>query len=207
MFATVGFVLYVADSGFHCVRAVNMKAVPPTVTTIVGTGGTSGDKSSTNLNTPSALALSTDYKTLYIADTGNNVIRAQGVSASNGVATAQGALTILAGTGTADSVDGTVDKASFFSPMALAADFANVYVGEAKGTRLRVIKKADGSVSTALGTTNSGGAVGDNQATRFNAITGLTAQLDDSGVMKTIYLYDPGDSNNVGARIVKVTPN
>ena len=68
--------LYIADTGNHRIRKIS----GGTITTIAGTGGTigySGDRAAATaatLNAPSGLAFDSTGN-LYIADTGNNVIR------------------------------------------------------------------------------------------------------------------------------------
>ena len=68
--------IYISDTGNHCIRKIS----GGTITTIAGTGGTigdSGDKgaaTSALLNAPTGLAFDSKGN-LYIADSGNHVIR------------------------------------------------------------------------------------------------------------------------------------
>lgn len=71
-------VLYIADTGNHKVRRVDLNT--GVVTSVAGTGtrGFSGDGDlaiDARLNNPSALTLSTDGLILFIADTGNDRVR------------------------------------------------------------------------------------------------------------------------------------
>ena len=78
-------VLYIADSGNHAVRAVDLET--SIIESIAGRGfaGFSGDgelATTALLDTPLALALSHDGRTLFIADSDNNRIRAVNLQTS-----------------------------------------------------------------------------------------------------------------------------
>lgn len=68
--------IFIADTGNHCIRKVNRQGI---ITTIAGTGkagysGDGGPASQAQLKSPGGLAISPEGE-LYIADTGNHVIR------------------------------------------------------------------------------------------------------------------------------------
>ena len=89
-------------------------------------------------DTPSGLAIDDDGN-LYLADTGNNRIRK---------ITPEGAVSTIAGDGTAGYVDGPSAQARFNGPIGVAVDdHANVYVADTYNDRIRKIS-ADGQVTT-----------------------------------------------------------
>jgi sugar lactone lactonase YvrE len=203
-------VVYIADTGFNCIRALDLSKTPSEVTTIAGSAtgasgkpadvGTAEDALATKFNAPSALALSTDEKTLYVADTGNHCIRAIDVAAA-----AAGKVRVVAGTLAPDNKDGTGTGASFISPCALAADKTTLFVGEQGTPRIRVVDMATSRVTTALGLATAGKVEGDKTKAAFTKVTGLGALLDDSGKLTTLYAYDAGDTTN-GPRLLSIKP-
>jgi hypothetical protein len=115
-----------------------------------------------------------------------------------------GKVRVVAGTLMADNRDGMGTAASFSSPCALARDKSTLWVGEQGNARIRAIDLATGKVTTALGKTSTGKAVGDKDAALFTKITGLGALLNESGVMTKLFAYDAGDTSN-GARLLTIT--
>jgi sugar lactone lactonase YvrE len=203
--------LYVADSKFHMIRQVDVSVSPAIVSSLAGTSGVSGSQTAateaagtTKFDTPEAIALSVDGKTLYVADTNNNVVRAIDVSGATA-----GNVTILAGTGTLGATDGPTGTATFSKPCALALDATHLYVGEQLTPRLRVIDLTTGTVTTALGTLATGQVVGDKSKAQFIAIKGLATSLDASNKAVSIFAYDTGDmtaGSAKGARLLQITP-
>jgi sugar lactone lactonase YvrE len=200
--------LFVADSDFHCIRALDLSKNPCEVTTIAGAGGQKGkpadlkaseDATAARFDTPCALALSTDEKTLYVADTGNHLLRAIDLTNKK--------VTVLAGSGSAEGRDATGTAATFNRPSALAVDKSNLYVGEEGTPRLRVVSLTSaGAVTTALGLPGTGKEVGDKTKATFTKIMGLCVELDGNGNAKMIYAYDAGDATN-GPRLVSIKPS
>jgi sugar lactone lactonase YvrE len=134
--------LYVCDRDNHKIRAVDTDGV---VTTISGTGvsgSTDGAKAVATFNAPEGIVvLQSGY--LYIADTGNNIIRR--VNALGGVLT-------FAGSGVAGYKDDLDTQASFNAPRGIALDAdGNLIVADAGNNRLRLVSAA-GDVSTLAGT-------------------------------------------------------
>jgi DNA-binding beta-propeller fold protein YncE len=189
---------------------MDLSKTPTEVTTIAGstTGvsgkpaavGTAEDALATKFNGPTALALSTDEKTLYVADTGNHCIRAIDVSAA-----AAGKVRVVAGTLAADNKDGLGVAASFSSPCAVACDKATLWVGEQGTPRIRAVDLATGKVTTALGLDKAGKAEGDKTKAAFTKVTGLGVLLNDSGSATTVFAYDAGDTAN-GPRLISIKP-
>lgn len=142
-------VLYVADAGNHTIRKI---ATDGTVTTFAGTAGTTGTQNGTGIaaqfNDPEGLAVDASNN-LYVADTGNNVIRK---------ITPAGVVTTFAGVmGTAGSQDGAVGVAQFSGPMGVCVDSSGtVYVADTSNGTIRKI--AGGTVSTLAGTAGNWGS-------------------------------------------------
>ncbi len=185
--------LYVADYENGLIRKVTAAGV---VTTIAGVGGISGAQDGSGFITSPALFFSpsgtaTDTAgNIYVADTGNNLIRQ---------ITSAGSVTILAGNATSlGRTDGTGSSASFKSPAGVASDGnGNIYVADAANHLIRLVTPA-GVVSTFAGT---GGMAGNADG------TGTAASFDDpSGIAVdkiggNIYV---ADFNNHTIR--KITP-
>jgi len=126
-----------------------------TVTTLAGSvvsGNTNSTGVSARFNSPFGVA--TDGTNVYVADSGNNLLRQIVISSRE--------VTTLAGTGTAGSNDGPGVQATFSSPMGLCTDGTNLYVADNNGNRIRKIDLASGEVSTVagggMGSTNGIGA-------------------------------------------------
>jgi trimeric autotransporter adhesin len=177
--------LYIADTGNHRVRKVTSGGI---ISTFAGTGasGYAGDGASAplaHLNGPQGVAVDGSGN-VYIADTGNYRIR---VVASNGT------ISTLAGTGlpsySGDS--GPAVSAAIGVPVSIAADSSgNVYIADS-GSRIRLVKKGSGVITTIAGTGISG-YTGDGSvatAAQLNSPTGLS--FSSSG---TLYLADSMNS-------------
>lgn len=209
-------VLYVADTASHLIRRISATG---SVTTLAGTAGQSGSTNATGaaarFRSPAGLALDATAGVLYIADTGNHLIRRLVVST--------GAVTTLAGTAvtTGSTVDGAGAAARFHGPIALAlsADRTLLYVADFEGQTIRRIVVATGAVTTLAGSaTQAGSADGAGSAARFDKPQGLALspaghllvadtngcrirQLTTAGVVTTLagsYLQ-PGSVDGVGA--------
>lgn len=134
--------LYVADFDNHKVRKINVSS--GVVSTLAGAGSAGsadGDAGAASLNGPFGVATLTDG-TVYVADAFNHSIRR---------ITPTGAVSTLAGTGSAGAADGVVNAAavSFQQPFGIAIQGGNTYVTDTTGGTLRRIA-ADGSVTTLL---------------------------------------------------------
>jgi uncharacterized protein (TIGR03437 family) len=179
--------LYIADTGNHCVRKIS----GGTITTIAGTGGTigySGDKAAATaalLNAPSGLAFDSKGN-LYIADTGNNVIR---MITGTTITTVAG----IQGQGGSYGGDlGAATSANLNAPTAIAFDSAgNYYIADSGNSLIRKVDTA-GIITSFVGAT--GGSLG--TAGKLDHPNGLW--FDASGAL---YI---ADSNN--ARVARFAP-
>jgi sugar lactone lactonase YvrE len=140
-----------ADSGNHAIRKIDITGKISTVAGILGQGGYSGDFSLAifaRLTGPNGIAFDA-YSNLYIADTGNNVIRE--VQASNGV------IRTIAGNGTAgDSGDSALATTGEFNePWGVAVSSnGHIYVADFKNNRIRRFD-VGGNLSTVVGDGNT----------------------------------------------------
>ena len=146
--ALSGDTLYVAAYGNNRIRAVNLN--DNTVSTIAGDGTDGyrdGAGSTARFSSPSGLAVSGD--TLFVADTGNNRIRAIDlVSRDKTVST-------IAGEGrVGQHKNGVGTDARFSSPRGLAVSGGKLYVADMINNRIRVIDIASKMVSDIAGQAN-----------------------------------------------------
>lgn len=138
--------LYVADTGNHAVRRINLRTGD--VDTLVGNGrrgapkeGPVGDPRGMSLDAPRAVAAVNDQ--LHIALAGENRIWSYDLG--------RAALTLRAGSGKLDVKDGAGIGAAFAQPVALAAVQQTVYVCDAAGSAIRSLQARDNVVQTLLG--------------------------------------------------------
>jgi sugar lactone lactonase YvrE len=137
------------------------------------------------LDNPQGIAVSSDGETIYVADTGNQIIR-KIVFASNGTAT----MSTLAGTaGTFGSADGTGTAASFDEPIGIAVDASgNLYVADSYNDTIRKITAA-GVVSTIAGKAGTLGST-DGTGTAASFVDPEGVAVDASG---NLYIADTGN--------------
>jgi hypothetical protein len=141
--------LWAVDAGNHTLISVDTGT--GTMTVMAGTTGTAGhaDGFATNATLSSPTGLTSDGKgTLYIADTGNNLVRSYNVGTTE-VKTVAGSLTAGAGNGPATT-------ATFNAPIDVAFAGGAVYVADLNNNLLRKIDLAAAMVSTAAGTGTPG---------------------------------------------------
>lgn len=178
----VGSDLYVADSGNHAIRRVTATG---TVTTFAGSLGVEGFVNGTTaarFRTPRGIA--TDGSSLFVADTGNHAIRK--------IVIATGAVTTLAGTGTAGYAN--TAPATFNGPEGVAVIGNNLYVADTGNHAVRRIANFNAvspTVTTFAGapppTAISGFANNSGTSARFSSPRGITA------VGSVLYLADTGN--------------
>ncbi|MHB8421839.1 MAG: beta-propeller fold lactonase family protein [Leptospirales bacterium] len=140
--------LYVADSRNNMIRKIDLAT--KTVSTIAGhTFPSSGDGvgKSAGFETPRGLVLSPDGKTLYVADSGNNMIRKIDL-ATNQVTTLAGGGKLMAG-----FADGVGTQATFKEPrsLAISSDGQILYIADTRNHLIRKMILATNSVSTLAG--------------------------------------------------------
>lgn len=168
--------VYVADRGNHAIRKVTSAGV---VTTLAGgsLGSANGTGSAAQFTFPSDVATDSSGN-VYVADTGNNVIRK---------ITPAGVVTTLAGrAGQSGSGDGTGINANFNRPSGVATDSSgNVYVADSGNYTIRQITSA-GVVTTLAGSAGlSGSTDGTGTAARFSSASKVAT--DSSG---NVYVGD-----------------
>jgi streptogramin lyase len=166
---------YVADAQAHVVRQVDSSGVIATVAGngMAGYAGDGGPGRLAELNQPTRLRLGPDGA-LYIADTGNNVIRRLDLN---------GIITTFAGTGEAGYAgdDGPADEALLQSPYDMRfSPEGDLYVADAGNHVVRRID-AQGTITTVVGTGQAGleGDEGPAADCLLNEPTGIN--LDDDG--------------------------
>jgi sugar lactone lactonase YvrE len=145
--------LYIADVGNSRIRMV--AAATGIITTVVGNGtrGFSGDggiATAASLGSPYAVALDANNN-LYLADRDNSRIRM--------VAAATGIITTIAGNGTPGSCcdGGLATSAELYDPIGVAVDATgNLYIADAKLTRIREVAAATGIITTIAGNGTAG---------------------------------------------------
>lgn len=121
-----------------------------------------------------------NFGNLYVGDHSNHRIRK--------VVLATGAVSTLAGNGTAAWTDGTGANANFWSPVGVAYDEQGfLYIGDTGNARLRKVVLSTGAVSTIAGN-SVGYAEGNGTSARFSAPRGV--ELDGLG---NLYIADAGN--------------
>lgn len=164
----LGNYLYVTDTQ-NTIRKIEIAS--GRVSTIAGskglTGSTNGIGSSARFNDPRGII--TDGTFLYIADSGNNMIRKLNLS-TNEVST-------VAGAPAAGYADGVGSIARFNFPFNLTSDGTYLYVIDGDNYNVRKINVATGLVTTFAGSATglSGSADGRGQNARFNGLYNITS--------------------------------
>jgi hypothetical protein len=160
--------LFVADTGNHTVRQVNV--MTGAVVTVAGRPGVPGNldgaASVAQFDFPRALAF--EAGDVFVADTNNHTIRKVGLQS--------GVVSSLAGSvGSSGSSDGTAGVARFNLPNGIAGDgTGSLYVSDAGNATVRRIIVASQLVSTLAGTAGMKGTTdGTGAAARFFELWGL----------------------------------
>ena len=149
--------LYIADSAHNRIRKVT--AATGLISTIAGNGnpsykGDDGPAVDATLNTPSGITID-GAGNLYIADTGNNVVRR--------ITAATGIIKTVAGDGTAgysgDNIPATT--AELDAPSGVTVDAAgNIYIADTNNHRIRLVTFTSGLITTVAGNGANGGEGG-----------------------------------------------
>jgi len=162
---TDGTNLYVADFSNNKIRKIVLAT--GAVSTFSGSGAVGsveGAGTAASFNMP--FGITTDGVNLYVADGGNNKVRQ--------IVIATGAVTTLAGAGTAGSLNGIGAAASFNRPFGITTDNINIYVADTSNNKVRQVVIATGAVTTLAGSGASGSANGIGAAATFNTPYGIT---------------------------------
>jgi len=172
--------LFIADTKNNAVREVNLKT--GTITTVAGSGsqGDSGDGGpaiSAEVNAPESVKVDGSGD-LFIADTGNNVVRE--VSLPTGI------ISTVAGNGTgADQGDGgPAAAAELNSPEGVAVSASGVlYIADSGNCAVRAVNLKTGIIATVAGTggTSSGYTGDGGPATLAELTSPVGLALDGSG--------------------------
>jgi DNA-binding beta-propeller fold protein YncE len=177
--------LYVADAGAHAIRAVSHDGA---VTTIAGRLNFSGNDAA-HLDTPRGLALAAADDALYIADSGNHLIR----KIEPGAAPGDGfTMTTIAGVpgepGDNDgpaNTGGAEERARFHSPAGIAAAGGDIYIADTENSTIRKI--TGGRVETLAGIAGWHG-LRDATPALYNHPEGIAAGPDGE-----LYIADTGN--------------
>jgi uncharacterized protein YjdB len=169
--------IYVADTYNHRIRKITPAGV---ITTIAGTsfsGYMDGAAAKAQFNFPAGIAIDTSGN-LYIADSGNNMIRKLTI--------ANATVTTLAGSRMFGYADGTGMQAQFFLPTGIDIDSNNnLYVVELFNHAVRKVTMA-GVVTTFAGDREAGYVDGDAAAARFDGPYDLAVDK----VTNNVYVSD-----------------
>ncbi len=162
-----GATLYVADGSNNRIRKVNV-ATGQTSFVAGGssTGLVNGTGSAAKFNGPFTVALSSDEKTLYVADKNNHAIRAVNLTTN--------AVTTLVGTGSIGYREGAFSSAVLAIPenIELGPD-GNLYVSEAGSLRVRKLDLTKKETSLVSGSGNRGKVDGAATVAEWNAPKGM----------------------------------
>jgi DNA-binding beta-propeller fold protein YncE len=159
-YSSDGSTIAVADTGNYRVRLIDVAT--GAVTTLAGSGSMAAEAArggstvvggvfadgigtAASFYGPQGVAYSPDDSTIAVADSGNKRVRLIDV--------ATGAVTTLAGSGTATFADGIGSAASFSTPkdVVYSPDGSTIAVADSSANRVRLIDVATGAVTTLAG--------------------------------------------------------
>ncbi len=195
--------LFIADSGNNVIRKVN--AFTNLITTVAGNGaggysGDGGQATAAKLNAPYGIAVD-EFGNLYIADSGNNVIRK--------VNAATQTITTIAGTGSAGFLGdgGQAKSAELNDPIGIAVDSAgNVFFSDSLNYVVREIRASNQTITRVAGNKTIGYSGDNGPATAAKLSGSTTVAMDAAG---NLYIADTYNSvvRRVSAAVyVNVTP-
>ncbi len=159
--AMVGQDLFLCDTNNSDIRKINVAT--KAVTTIAGEANIAGTEdakgSAAHFNLPTQI--STDGKSLFVADSGNSTIRRINL-ADMAVKTVGGQA------GTPGKADGNQTKSQFSGPRGVAVDTKFVYVSDTGNDQIRKIDLSSLEASVVAGTGEAGDANGPADKAQFN---------------------------------------
>jgi len=177
--------ILVADRLHHRIAIVQPNGVLSPLAGNGNPGLADGAGAAAQFKEPQGIAIDPARSLIYVADTGNNVIRR---------VTFDGIVTTLAGSGQGAFADGLGTQASFKQPIGLAVDaIGNLYVADTGNSAIRLVTPA-GAVSTIAGGLKDGYADGPLAQALFRQPQGVA--VSPSGA---IYVAD--SQNNVIRKI------
>jgi hypothetical protein len=179
--------LYILDSGNNVVRKV--AASTGVITTIAGNGtsgysGDNGPATSAQLNYPTGFVLD-GQGNLYIADSGNNVVRK--------IAAATGVITTVAGNGTGGYTgdNGPAASAELYYPASVSVDSAgNLFIADTSNDVIRKVNVDGGTISTVVGNGQWGYGGDGGPATAAELVQPRGLAFDIAG---DLYIADTGN--------------
>ena len=185
---TDGKSLFVADSGNSAIRRISL--ADAAVKTIGGQPGSpgkvDGPPAKSQFSGPRGVAA--DSKFVYVADTGNNLIRKLDIESLE--------VSTLAGTGEEGDKNGPAEQAQFNNPGAICTDGTAVYVLDADNHAIRKINLATKEVSTVTqvnGHIGSGCSLSaDGKQLYFSDTTQNSVEVADTNAGTFQTLYPPG---------------
>jgi sugar lactone lactonase YvrE len=186
--ATDGTALYITDSGNDTIR--RMTLADGNIKTIGGqaqqTGKQDGPVAKSLFSGPRGIA--TDGKFVYVADTGNGVIRK--IDLTNMT------VSTIAGTGEEGNKDGPGDQAQFNNPGALCLSGTTLYLMDADNHAVRKIDTTSNTLSTLTlvnGHIGSGCTLtSDGKTLYYSDTTENSVQATDTSNGNFVSLYPPG---------------
>ena len=186
--AASGRTLYIADKNNHRIREVRAgaNAAAAVVSTLAGSGTVGradGAGAAAQFGRPVGLTLSGN--TLYVADMGNDNIRAIDLASTART------VTTIAGS-TEGYADGAGTAAQFNHPTGTAVSGGTLYVADRNNHRIRAIDLNDNTVTTIAGSGIQGSRDGIGTAAQFDSPGDLAVSGD------TLYVAD-GNSHRIRA--------
>jgi hypothetical protein len=182
---------FVSESCQNRIRMVDPSGTAATLAGSGARGNRDGSQIAATFDNPRGIAYCESDHTIYVADSGNNEIRA---------VTLDGIVSTVAGSPEAGFADATGAAARFNKPTGVACDNdGNVYVADSQNNAIRKIAKG-GVVTTIAGDPAAGTVDGVGGAARFSTPGDITY---DPG-SNVLYVVDWG-SNNVRKIVIAGT--
>jgi DNA-binding beta-propeller fold protein YncE len=176
-------VVYVADSGNNVIRKISPEG---SVSTLAGTAGQYGSDdgvgSAARFTHPMGIAVAPDGSVIYVADTGNHLLRR---------VAADGSVTTVAGLpGVVGATDGAPADVLFQGPTGLALDSdGSLYIGD----KTTVRKFSEGTVKTLAGVPGIAGHADGSGSNATMNIAGIAVRdgiifiADVGGTIRSVY--------------------